>query len=343
MDNYFYKNLYEILGLDYTDDISKIKSAYRTLARKYHPDLNGGNKVFTEKFKDISQAYEILIDADKKKLYDTFKGYTRQQSRTTQKQAEKAYSKSQTPPPQKEKSDQSTFSDVLNDIMENLFKDRSNTAKTKKRPENGSDVTSEVTISYQEALMGTSRTVNILHTEICPNCEGKMFINQTKCPLCQGSGETSIHKKINVKIPKNIKQNAKIRIPNEGNRGKNGGKNGDVYLIIKIENDKKYTYDGLNVKFEASIYPQDAVFGTELYVNTPQGKVLMRIPANTSQGQKLRLAKNGLKDDLGNIGDAIVTIRIDIPQELSDKELQLYKQLADIRSTKSKEEKYNGA
>ena len=356
MSNYFYKDLYKILEIEPTDDTAKIKSAFRKLARKYHPDLNGGNSVYEEKFKEISEACEILMDKDKKSLYDTFKGYsTAKRTINPDKQkAQRAYKSAQTSSKSHVKHEKKTdanhtkgsFSDVLNDILEGLFQEnKSGQARAKsqgkvfRKPQNGSDITAEVEITYLEALTGTNRTVNVLHTEVCPNCSGRIFINGSTCPLCKGSGETSIHKKINVKIPKNIKQNAKIRIAGEGNRGRYGGRNGDVYLLVKIQNDEKYTYDGLNVGFSVVIYPHEAVFGTDVSVETPQGAVSMKIPANTSQGQKFRLSSHGLKDDDGKVGDAIVTVKIDLPQELTDEELELYKKLSEISPQRRKEGK----
>ena len=341
MDNYYYKNLYEILGIEPTDDLSKIKSAYRSLARKYHPDLNGGNELFAKKFKEISQSYEILTDKAKKSNYDIFKGYTftktekKQQKEPTQKTAQTK--KSDT----KASNTNTKFSDTLGDIIDGLFKSadsikssKQKKSANKKPPQNGSDITTEVTISYEEALTGTNRTVNILHTEICPNCHGKTFLNGAKCPLCKGEGETSIHKKINVKIPKNIKQNTKIRIAGEGNRGRYGGKNGNVYLVVKIQNNEKYTFDGLNVELEQTIYPHIALLGGEINVNTPQGNITMKIPPNTRQGQKFRLSEHGLKDETGKIGDAIVTVRIDLPEEMSEEERELYEKLSKLNKSK---------
>ena len=351
MTNYFYKNLYEILEIEPTDDTTKIKSAYRKLARKYHPDLNGGNRIYEEKFKEISQACEILMDKDKKALYDNFKGYTKKSQTVSPdaKKAQKAYktANEQTKTAQKQNNTQNEkgFSDVLNDILEGLFNEKNSTQKhqqkptQKKKPQNGTDITSEIEITQLEAINGTNRTVNILHTGLCPNCGGRTFLNGTKCPLCQGLGETSIYKKINVKIPKGIKNNAKIRMAGEGNRGKDGGKNGDVYLIVKVKDDGKFTYDGLNAEFSVTIYPHEAVFGAEIKVQTPQGYVTMKIPANTSQGQKFRLASHGLKGENGKIGDAIVTAKIDLPKELNDEELKLYKKLDEISKNRQNEER----
>ena len=343
MENYFYKNLYEILGITPDANEKEIKSAYRAMARKYHPDLNKGDEIFAKKFKEITAAYEVLNDKDKKKLYDTFKGYDKPKvnykktqqttSSTTRAQADKEYKKA--------KEQNASFSDVFNNILEGLFEDKtksqSSTTQNRKKREtkkkqikNGTDITLDITLNYEEALKGTNRTVNIMHTEICPNCQGKMFINESKCPLCGGSGETSIHKKINVKIPKNIKQNAKIRIANEGNRGQNGGKNGDVYLIVKIENNSKYKYDGLNVFYELPIQPHEAVLGAEIPISTPQGNLSIKIPAKTNNGQKFRLSAHGLKNDEGKYGDFVVIVKIDVPKNISEEELELYEKLAKI-------------
>ena len=359
MSNYFYKNLYEILEIEPTDDSTKIKSAYRKLARKYHPDLNGGNSLYEEKFKEISQACEVLMDKDKKSLYDAFKGY-KMNAKTVSPDAQKAkraYSQASKTATHKtsdnlnEKNNTKGFSDVLNDVIEGLFKEKKYSQnkesysssqyknQAKRKLINGTDINSEVEITYQEALLGTNRTVNILHTDICPNCEGRAFLNGSKCPMCNGLGETSIHKKINVKIPQGVRNSAKIRLAGEGNRGRNGGKNGDVYLIVKVKEDDKFIYDGLNAEFSVTIYPHEAVFGSEIKVQTPQGSVVMKIPANTTQGQKFRLSSHGLRGADGKIGDAIVTACIDLPKELTDEELALYKKLDEISKNRVKEER----
>ncbi len=359
MSNYFYKNLYQILEIEPTDDLTKIKAAYRKLAIKYHPDLNGGNRLYEEKFKEISQACEVLMDKDKKALYDSFKGYKTaakkvspdtQKAKKAYKQADEIKTKNSSSNKINNTQDTKGFSDVLNEILEGLFTEKKASSQNsyysnnkpnkqqKKKSINGDDITSEIEISHLEALSGTNRTINILHTDICHNCGGRSFINSTQCPLCNGTGETSIYKKINVKIPKNIKNNAKIRMAGEGNRGKYGGKNGDVYLIVKIKDDGKYTYDGLNAEFSVTIYPHEAVFGADIKVKTPQGYVTMKIPANTSQGQKFRLSGHGLKDN-SKVGDAIVTACIDLPKELTNEELALYKKLDDISKNRLQEER----
>ena len=129
-----------------------------------------------------------------------------------------------------------------------------------------------------------------------------------------------------MKIPPSVKHGSKIRIPNEGNKGINGGKNGDLYLNVQIENSDIYKYDGLNINYTLVIPPQDAVLGSTQEINVPDGKVSMKVMAGTSQGQKYRLAKQGLKRG-SKIGDLIVTIKIDIPKNLSKEDKRKNKPL----------------
>ena len=220
--------------------------------------------------------------------------------------------------------------------MDGLFTSNSNSPKeknasykTKKlKPENGRDINLNVIIKISEAISGTNRTVNVLHSEKCPKCEGRRFINGAKCPMCKGSGEISTHKKLNVKIPAGIKKGAKIRIANEGNKGYNGGKNGDLYLNIDIEDSKFFRYDGNNVLCEIPITPFEAVLGANIEVPTLCGNVSMKIPQNTSTGQKFRLSGQGVLDSKTNKkGDQIVTVKIEIPKEMSSEEINLYEQL----------------
>lgn len=332
------KNLYEILEVSSTASAATIKSAYRKLARKYHPDLNGGDTNCIKKFKEITNAYEILSDEEKKKNYDLLRGFYKETSQAKYNEASRAYKETEE---EKQKENNDVFSNVFNDILEGFKKTTSSAERQpfkgkQARPERGSDVNTDVVISISEALHGTAKTLNILHTEVCPNCEGRTFINGAKCPLCNGLGEQTIHKKLNVKIPASVKHGSKIRIANEGNRGYNGGKNGDLYLIIKIDNDSTFKYDGLNVLSTIPITPFEAVLGASIEIPTPKGKISMKITPNTHSGQKFRLSGQGIERD-SLVGDMIVTVNIEVPQKPSEKEIELYKKLRDITNTDIRE------
>lgn len=335
-------NYYEILGVDISANSAEIKSSYRKLARQYHPDVCGNNEESVAKFKKITEAYEVLSDSAQKQKYDMLKGIIAERKArqdkinsekakeakeaSQKKEADKAYKNA------REQDKQQGFSSVLNDILGGLKhkQEPKHKAKPKKEPpKDGEDITCEVMLTMLESINGCNKTVNILVTEPCRACNGRKFINQTKCRVCNGKGEEHNHKKITVKIPPAVKHGSKIRIPNEGNKGINGGKNGDLYLNVQIEASDIYKYDGLNINYTLVIPPQDAVLGSTQEINVPDGKVSMKVMAGTSQGQKYRLAKQGLKRG-SKVGDLIVTIKIDIPKNLSQEEKDLYKKLQEL-------------
>ena len=338
------KNYYEILGVSSDATLQEIICAYRKLARKYHPDVAGAEG--TEKFKEVTEAYETLSDETKRKRYDILFGVFNYNKSTSQKNAQKESQKTYQYQQNQKKTEENfnannkseqanqNTSNIFNDFMDSLKAQQKKYNENKKqksahKPINGEDITTDVFITMPEAIGGVSKTVNILTTLDCPNCHGRVFANGSPCHVCGGSGTISNHKKITVKIPPNVKPNAKIRIPSEGNQGQYGGKNGDLYLNVIIEDNSNFKYEGLNVLLTIPITPPEAVLGTTINVPTSNGNVLMKIMPRTNSGQKYRLAGQGLTKD-GNTGDMIVTVNIEIPQNLSDKEIKLYEQLRDF-------------
>ena len=368
MNDYYQKDLYKILGVSPDSDTAKIKAAYRKQARIWHPDVNDNSQESIVRFKEITEAYEVLIDSHKRSQYDILKGFnTRKEtsytSKTQEQSAKKAYSQNASTTTKEKKethtnkeqnsnfssksNDKSSFSQVFENILDGLFTNNSSSRPKSKqtrkpKPENGRDINLSVNIKMSEAITGTHRTVNVLHTERCPKCEGRRFINGSKCPLCKGSGEISIHKKLNVKIPAGIKKGAKIRVANEGNKGYNGGKDGDLYLFIEIEESSFFKYEGINVLCEVPITPFEAVLGASIEVPTLCGNVSMKIPPNTTSGQKFRLSEQGVYDEKSKKkGDQIVSVRIEIPKEMSNEEIKLYEQLKNLSAHNVRENLLN--
>lgn len=372
MNKYYQKDLYKILEIQPSATTEQIKTAYRKQARIWHPDLNENSQESIVRFKEITEAYEVLTDSHKRSQYDILKGFNTYSSREStytakakEQNAKKAYSKdnensqyskynyeyatkedfnkSQNTQNTK-KQGKDSFTQVFENILEGIFTGSSkstNTAKSakaaqknkkpkeeKRKPENGRNINLSVNIKMHESINGTNRTINVLHSERCTKCEGRRFINGEKCTTCKGTGEVSHHKKLNVRIPAGVKNGAKIRIANEGNRGYYGGKDGDLYLLINIEESKFFKYDGLNVLCEIPITPYEAALGTNIDVPTLCGNVSMKIPPKTTSGQKFRLSNQGVYDEkTKKRGDQIVTVKIEIPKELSQKEIELYEQL----------------
>jgi len=323
-------NYYEILGISANADLGMIKSAYRRLVRKYHPDLNPDNKESCEKFKQVAEAYETLSNSFRREVYDKMHGYgERKSTNTFNSEAAKTYSERKPSPYRKTyktpNEPKNAFGEIFNDILDS-FKRPSKKSSAAGKTNRGSDIYMDIVLTAKEAHEGTLRTINIIHTTICHNCFGRKFINGTKCVLCQGRGETSVQKKINVKIPPHVHDGSKIRIANEGNQGKNGGVNGDLYLTVMIEHSDKFTCEGNNVFADVQITPYEAALGTNLEVPTPNGVVMMKIPKCTNSGQKFRLAGQGLNGE----GDLVVSVKICFPKELSEQEEMLYEQLKSL-------------
>ncbi|MEI7474930.1 MAG: DnaJ C-terminal domain-containing protein [bacterium] len=351
------KDYYKILGVNPNADVQDIKSAYRSLARKYHPDVNPGNKVSEQKFKDIGEAYDILSDKVKRKQFDILNGYYRTAEKTInqeqqkKKQTEEAYTKAEEKKTDSKQENYSkdgkkTFNDVFNDFVDGVFKTPpTQQEETVKKatynappPKKGEDITADVIITLPEAHNGTVRKVNILHTETCNQCKGKRIVNGSQCIVCQGKGEVSTHKKVNVRIPSNVKEGSKIRIPKEGNRGINGGDRGDLFLVVHIQKHSLFNVDGLTVTCEIPITPYEAALGAEINVPTIEGHVNMKIPPETSSGQKFRLSNEGITDPKTNKkGDQLITVKIEIPKNLTPKEKELYAELAKVRKYNPRE------
>lgn len=335
MANYYNKDLYKILNINFDASEDEIKSAYRKLVRIYHPDVakDSGD---ANKFKEIQEAYEILADTEKRKKYDVLRGFYREKIKKEyeekQKAAKNKYESYVKQAKKKEHKDES-FSKTINEALDNLFYGKKlNNKQAKSAPEiNGDDINLEIKISYFEAVNGTNKKVNILHTEPCTNCQGRKFINGSGCPKCGGQGEISLQKKINVQIPRGVKTGSRVRIPGEGNQGYNGGKNGDLYLNVVVEKNQYYDIEGLDILCTLPITPYEAALGTEITIPAPDGNITVKIPSGTSSGQKLKIASQGLENNTKTKrGDIVITVQIKMPEKLSDEEKELYEKLKNV-------------
>lgn len=326
------KDYYKILGVAEFNTSEEIKTAYRKLARQYHPDVAGNTQEALLKFKDINEAYEILSNKVKKDEYDRLRRFYNYAKET--KKETKQSSKENTTQPEK------NFNFNWEEFLSKKKQNKSFKHEEVKAPKRGEDIYSEIEISVFEAINGTTKTINMLQTEVCPKCEGRKFINGSFCRHCSGKGEFTNYKKFCVKIPAGIKNGSKIRLAGEGSKGKNGGNSGDLYITVNIKEPLNYKTEGLNILKTIPITPFEAVLGAEIQVPTIKGLVSVRISPHTNNGQKIRLSSCGLVQN-NNIGDMIITVEIQIPKELSAEETRLYIQLEKLSTHNIRENLYD--
>ena len=329
------KDLYKILNVEKNATQEEIRNSYRKLMRKYHPDINNSDESKAV-FNEIREAYDILSDSQKRELYDIKHGtkFVKEQE-FPQENIKEENIKEENISEKKQKKTIKSLSEIIEGIFVNQKKSFSKTQK-------GEDIYANVAISSKEAVFGTTRIINIMQTKLCPNCEGKRFINDALCPLCKGSGDISTHKKITVNIPSNVKNNEKIKIEGAGNEGENGKNAGDLYLIINIDEKSLFTVKDNIVYMDLPITPYEAVLGANIEIPTFYENVTIKIPPNTSSGQRFRLKGQGIyQKDLKENSDMIVTIVIKIPKNLSEKEIELYKSLEENNTCNIREGLYN--
>lgn len=340
-----YKDYYEILGVKREATDSEIKSAYRKLTKKYHPDVNK-EKGAEEKFKDINEAYEVLGDKAKRQRYDSLGANW---------QGGADY----TPPPGYENfgfnfnqggsgfSQNINFADLggggFSDFFSSLFGDMmggrsrgfssqgmnfddtfaQKTSSKKSQPKEDLDITRTVTVTADDLFNGKV-SVSFKEMEKCNSCPP----NGGYCTYCGGTGIKTENHSVNVKLPKEVNDGQKIRLKNEGKTGTRGDK-GDLYLIIKIS-DSNYAVDGVNLTKEVELTPSQAVLGAKKEIQTLHGAVSIKIPPSMNTGKTLRLRDLGLPKKSGGYGDLNVKAKIVLPENLTEAQIDLYKKLSTI-------------
>lgn len=299
-----YKDYYKVLGVNRTDSKEEIAKAYKRLARKYHPDLNPGDKTAEDKFKEVNEAYEVLKDEKKRKMYDQL-GPNWQHGQNFQR------------PPGYENMHFDMGGSGFSDFFETIFGGggfqhsggfgADPFGSYSNRPRRGRDVEASLTLSLEEAYRGGRKSITIQDSNY---------------------GGT---KNLEVNIPAGVKNGAKIRLSGQGDQGANGGPSGDLYLKVMISSHHKFHLDGVNVVYDLALAPWEAVLGTKARIPTLDGEVELNIAAGTGSGRKLRLRGKGLGPASAK-GDQIVRVSIKVPESLTDEERSLWEQLAEISS-----------
>lgn len=337
-----YKDYYDIMGVKRESTAAEIKSAYRKLARKLHPDVNK-TKEAEGKFKDLNEAYEVLSDKEKRQRYDSLGANWQGGSDFT-------------PPPGYENfnfhqagggqsfgfEDLGGFSDFFGSLFGDMMSGQTKRSGSQQRsrspyedfgfgqsqrqaPQQKSvdlDITQTLHVTAKDLFDKKPIHVRFKIMEKCPSCPPSGF-----CPNCGSTGIISEQKSVNVKLPPEVQEGQKIRLKGEG-KADNRGNKGDLYLKITIK-DSEYIVDGVNLTKEVEVSPAQAVLGCKKDIKTLHGNIGIKIPAGTSGGT-LRLKSLGLPKKDGGYGDLNAKIKIVLPKKLSDKEIELYKKLAEL-------------
>jgi DnaJ-class molecular chaperone len=332
-----FKDYYTVLGVPKSAAEKDIKSAYRKLARKWHPDANPKNaKAAEEKFKEIAEAYEVLGDPEKRKKYDVLGPNWQQAAQQAEQQRryhtnvngedfEFDFGGPGAP---------SGFSDFFDVFFSGVG--RRQTAQGPGMSRRGQDLETSIDLNLRDVYSGGTKSVALQIEDVCPRCHGTGTERGHLCPQCHGTGRVLLSKRFEVTIPKGIGDGQRIRLSGQGGAGVNSGPNGDLFLVVKLQEDATYKRKGddLYVDLPVSIY--DLVLGGEVAVPTLSGEVAMTIPAGTQNNRLLRLHGRGMPKVRGSgAGDQYVRLIGQLPQNLNSKETKLFEELASMRNGKA--------
>ena len=358
------RDYYEILGVTKGAGEDELKKAYRRLAKQFHPDVNQDDPEAEHKFKEISEAYEVLSDSNKRARYDQF-GHNDPSAGGT-----------------------GGFGGFggfggVEDIFESFFSGFGGSSSRRNGPRKGADIREHVTIEFKEAAFGVKKSVNVLRHEHCPECEGSgakagtkpeqcgkckgtgrvrvrqntlfgQFVNEQTCDACSGSGKiikehcTNCRgsgrvrktRKIDINVPAGIDNGHTISLRGEGEPGTLGGPAGDLLVTVRVKSHKEFIRNGTNIHLKISVSFAQAALGAELEISTIDGKVKYKMHEGTQSGDKFRMRNKGMPSlRTGNRGDQIVEVFVEVPTKLNKKQKAALKEYAVLMGEEKKSRK----
>jgi curved DNA-binding protein len=326
-----FQDYYEVLGVARTATADDIKKAYRKLARKYHPDVNPGDKSAEEQFKQVGEAYAVLSDPEKRKRYDQLGEHW---------QAGADF----TPPPGWEggRVDFGDLGDLFgtrrspggfSDFFETLFGARFGARRGPRAGAGfamrGQDVEATIELSLEEAHHGTTRAITLQTTAVCPTCNGSGTRDKQPCATCRGMGVVTRPKTLDVTIPTGVRHGSVIRLAGQGEPGTGNAPAGDLLLHVEIRpHPLLHVLGEGDVEIELPVAPWEAALGAKVRVPTIEGAVDMTVPAGAQGGQRLRLRGQGVQRRGSGRGDQYVRLKLVNPPTLTESEHALFEQLA---------------
>ena len=331
-----YKDYYEVLGVPKTASAKEIKSAYRKLARKWHPDVNPTKKkAAEEKFKEISEANEVLSDPEKRKRYDTLGPNWQQQAQNYGYRPGAGRAAGDGAHFEFHDFDDGDLGGGFSDFFQTFFSDlgrttRSGGSRTTRRGMRGSDAEYGIELSLRDAYSGGTRQLTLQTQARCPRCGGTGTVDGKLCHDCRGTGTIDVNKTLDVTIPKGVRDGQRIRLAGQGGVGFGGGPNGDLYLVVHIAHDPIFERRGDDLYEEQPVSVYTLVLGGEATVPTMTGKIDMKVPASSQSGRTLRISGKGMPQLRGGgHGDLYVKLIGQVPTKLTEDERELWSQLAE--------------
>ena len=344
-------DFYKILGVPKGASEDDIKKAYRKLARKYHPDLNPGNKTSEAKFKELTEANEVLSDPEKRKNYDTYGDPSGPAA-----QAGPGFSYEE-------------FETGGAGSFQDLFRNFGGRGRGRGGPKPGEDTQHPVRIGFKEAFHGTKLSLSLQRSETCRTCQGtgdlpgsrpstctacggrgyredgaSFFRTRQECPVCNGTGKKAAPctacqgrgrvpkaEAVTVAIPAGVEDGTRLRVAGKGEAGRRGGGPGDLYLQIQVEPDPRFERRGPNLYLDLPISFSEAALGTKVEIPTPEGHSTIKIPPGTQSNANLRLKGLG-KPIPGSAqrGDLFARIKVMTPRIVDERSKELLRELAEL-------------
>ena len=351
-------DFYLILGVDRRSTAAEVKRAYRRLARKFHPDINPGDQASAVHFRRVVEAYETLMDPERRRQYDTH-GLATVETGDTRVEFE-GFDFSRVA----EGAQASTFSEIFSDVL------RQGTAPGP-RSEPGADLHGDVTVGFEDALRGTEHALAITRQTTCHQCHGAGAIHtaEGRCLACQGvgslrwarghmvfsktctacggtgrqqqqpcaacgtSGVTVRAESVSIRIPAGVADGARVRVPEKGHAGRRGGRPGDLYITVHVRPHPLFAREGDDVRIVVPVAVHEAALGAKIDVPAPDGRARVRIPPGTQSGQRFRVRGRGAPSPhSGRPGDLVVEVRLVLPRIVDERSKELMREFGRLNS-----------
>jgi curved DNA-binding protein len=337
-----YKDYYQTLGVPRGASEGDIKKAFRKLAREHHPDVAKNKKQAEEKFKEINEAYEVLSDPAKRRRYDELGANWQSGADFRPPPGWESFGRTRASANRRPGTGEyefqfggTGFSDFFEQIFGSMgaqgaggFGRGGSSAGEAMGTERGQDMEADLMVTLEEAKRGSLRSVSVRHAVACGQCRGTGERNRRACTACGGTGQVVKTETYQVKIPAGVTEGQRLRLAGRGEAGLGGGAAGDLYLRVRLARHPDFEVEGHNLIHEAEIAPWEAVLGANISVPTLDGKVSIKVPPGTQNGQKMRVRGRGLPQRGGGSGDLIVETRVEVPQRVTESERKLWEQLA---------------